>query len=437
MKESVSMKIDGYNDRDYLKNFELKLQLDGTLPMDEGSDEKQPEIKDGLTMIGRLDRDLAKGVIPEDLSYALGQDDFQRDRGVYRQGVMANMLPFGVGGSIFGLSLTEIPAIAAAVSLPVSFICAGIVAGATVGWLRHKFNHTGKVTVDLDGKKSTAPYYEHPEHYKKSPQMLRSIMTAKGVLGEKILPHTFKEGDIPSGLDPKKLDELRSYAKDLVKLEKDRRLVASFGKKSRYGKDALQLVDANMARDLIAGGKTVYVVNGKETTQVPHHYRADLLKGQNSEHIEAMTETFDYQETKFDYSLTPLKTPGDLSKVEKGTGIPEGIMGVYDGEQSYSEVVFRDKQFGYGKSDHGPRTSSEVFKYNHARESRVDDPSIKPSGSAEVKFVQRPNFPFLLGMTGAVAGGFTAMSLGLLGLPAAALMATGFVTGKFIGRKIF
>lgn len=415
-------------------NIMLNMQLRGLLPMD---DSAQPCTKGGVTFLGKMDRDLSAGKIPGDLDDIYVRD-FQEHRSNYRRQVLADIIPGCAFGAIVGMSFSEIPALASSLAFTAPFVCgaAGVVAGAAVAWLRRKGKSSGNVSVNIDGKKFSQPWYMSPDRYSKSPEMIKFIMTAKGVLGDRIGAHALKDGDVPATLDDSKLKELKGYSKSLAGLAKERRLVADFGEKSLYGRDALHLIDGNLARDLIAGGKNVYVVNGRETKQIPHHYVADMTRGNNTSHITTMTEVYDYLETKLDYSLTPISSPADLARIEKGTGIPEGILGVYGKSDSYSEVVFRDKQYGYADINKGPRKSSEVIKYDHSNSTKVSEPAISASDSVYPRFVHRFNLPFFLGMIGAVAGGMMAVGFGIQGLPAGTMMATGFLAGRFIGGKI-
>ena len=51
-----------------------------------------------------------------------------------------------------------------------------------------------------------------------------------------------------SGIDREKLEALKSYSDKLIDLGKKRRLVADFGEKSKNEKEALHIIDSNMAK---------------------------------------------------------------------------------------------------------------------------------------------------------------------------------------------
>lgn len=77
--------------------------------------------------------------------------------------------------------------------------------------------------------------------------------------------------------------------------------MADFGQQSSYGRAVLNPVDANIAHQLMAAGKPVYVVNASRAE--------DKANAHNTEHTVLAIEDFDYVERKLDYNLTRVDKP--------------------------------------------------------------------------------------------------------------------------------
>ena len=152
---------------------------------------------------------------------------------------------------------------------PVAAPIAGAAAGAYMAWDKIAANDKGTVEIDIDGQKFKETYYLDPQSYEKPPELQKLIKERFDAIDPVNI-----DTDKIEGIDRGKLGELKPYADTLISLSKERRLVASLGEKSRQGKEALHIIDSNMAKNLIASGKSVFIVNGEKITETPHKYTA-------------------------------------------------------------------------------------------------------------------------------------------------------------------
>jgi len=246
------------------------------------------------------------------------------------------------------------------------------------------------------------------------------MLTALGELGENIAPASVS---LQGTADKQILEDLKEHRDQLLRLAPQRRLVADLGGRSSYGQDALQLVDANAARELAARGKPVFVVNGEKSTDQPHHLRTTAYTGTRNE---VVVDDYQYVDRKFDYSLIPLAQLGQAPS-EAG-GVPEGLMGVYARGGSYTQPIERHCEQGQRLFlDKG----HEIQRHTLEKATRLESPQVGPSGVPQVLASLTRNSTKVSTITGGILGGCAA---GLLGVEPTAGLIVGGVAGHLLGR---
>jgi hypothetical protein len=207
----------------------------------------------------------------------------------------------------------------------------------------------------------------NPKVYEKAPGEDEMIEKSTGNISYNIPPLKLKSEDIE--VDMEITSRLKPYAETLKDLGKDRRLLASFGKKSSDGKEILHLIDSNMAKNLIASDKSVFVLDVTDLKEIPHNYSTQATN-KNGTVYDA--KSFDFLEKKIDYSLSEIKTAEDMGNIKKGKGLPEGFYGVNKDENSCSEVVYDKNQSGDARLWKSDGTSHERLNYNESEHSKID-----------------------------------------------------------------
>lgn len=279
----------------------------------------------------------------------------------YTRKLVSDALYKGVVGGAIGYVLME------RCLGPVGSVAVGAAAGAFLAWDKIHAQDKGKVTIEIDGNTSVKPYYMNPKVYEKASGEEEMIEKSNGNISYNIPPLNLKSEDIQ--VDMEITSQLKPYAETLKDLGKDRRLVASFGKKSSDGKKVLHLIDSNMAKNLIASGKSVFVLDVTDSKEIPHNY-STCATNKNGTVYDA--KSFDFLEKKIDYSLSEIKTPEDIGNIKKGKGLPEGFYGVNKDENSCSEVVYDKNQSGDARLWKSDGTSHERFNYNEAEHSKLE-----------------------------------------------------------------
>ena len=309
----------------------------------------------------------------------------------------------------------------------------GVVGGAAIGaymaWDKISDEEKGTVTVEMDGENFSQPYYVDPYSYEKSPELEKALSEKQEKIG---LPD--KSSSVEPDVDKGKLEQLKAHSGKLVELGKERRLVADLGQKSLQGKAALNLIDPNKAKELIASGKPVFIVNGEKVIETPKTYKA---KASNKGRNVALNEFHDLLEKEIDYSLQEIKSPEDLSDIKDGKGIPEGLLGVYKDERSYKEIVYNKAQQGFFRADNSFKEKKLTENYSSHENSRIEKPSIETKRNVRPGVGNYKNLGFMMGL-----GAF--MTIGLVGtfsglVPPAvvpALEAGGAVIGYNVGKKL-
>ncbi|MBT9584443.1 hypothetical protein IV102_13960 [bacterium] len=291
--------------------------------------------------------------------------------------------------------------------------------GALVGWDQGK-DLSGRVSVEADGRSHLQSWRGDPQLRNRSSDELTLMLTALGELGETIAPASVELSGRP---DEQALTDWKKHKDQLLQLAEDRRLVADLGGTSRYGHKALQMVDANAARELAARGRSVFVVNGDKTSDHPHHLRTTAYTGTRNE---VVVDDYQYVERTFDYRLLPLK---DLEQADpQASGLPEGLVGVYADGSSITQSVDR-------RCEQGQRffldKDKDITRHRVEKSTRVEKPLVDPSGVGQVLTNLTRNSTKASTIAGSVLGGCAA---GLLGIDPTAGLIAGGVTGHLLGR---
>ena len=289
------------------------------------------------------------------------KENVEDNKRIYNRNLIYDSIDNGVvGGGIGFILLNKILG-------PVGSVAAGVSAGVFLAWDKLHSQDKGQVTIEIDGNTFVKPYYMNPKAYEKAPGEEEMIARTIGDISYNIPPLNLKPEDIQA--DMEKTSQLKPYAETLKGLGKDRRLLASFGKKSSDGKEVLHLIDSNMAKNLIASGKSVFVLDVTDLKDIPHNYSTHAT---NKNRTVYEAKSFDFLEKKLDYSLSEIKKPENLGNMKEGKGLPEGFYGVYKDGNSCSEVVYDQNQSGDARLWKSDGTSHEKFNYNKSEHSKIE-----------------------------------------------------------------
>jgi hypothetical protein len=381
--------------------------------------------------LAKLREKLDAGQVPEDLVLVQGATalplhpevaERQGGRQYWSRVVpMAGVMAMGGAalGMLAGSSLTPLLP-TSSLALPIlAGTAVGVGVGAVVGWDQGK-DLRGTVGVELDGRSEKQSWKGDAQLRARTSAELNVMLTALGELGDNIPPAAVS---LQGAADPQVLQHLKDHKDQLLQLAEQRRLVADLGSLSRYGKSALQLVDANAARELAARGKPVFVVEGEKTTDQPHHLRTTAYTGTRNQVI---VDDYQYVDRKFDYRLTPLSALGWV-QAEAG-GVPEGLLGVYAQGGSYTQAIERH-------CEQGQRVfleqGQEMRRHSLETASRVQESQVAPSGVPQVLANLTRNSTKASTIAGSILGGCAA---GLLGVEPTAGLIAGGVAGHLLGR---
>ncbi|MHB2021053.1 MAG: hypothetical protein ACYCW6_29295 [Candidatus Xenobia bacterium] len=328
-------------------------------------------------------------------------------------------LPAAVGA---GLSYAAVAATPLAPLAPV-FAVAG---GAVTALIRHQsytMRYSGPAEVTIDGETRRDSWKSNLSNFAQSPEEMRQRLLAEGKLGDDIPSANANVTGAPLSDAPAN--------QVLQKLEGARRLVADLGTRSRYGHDVLNSVSALQASQMLAAGKSVFVVDGDSAVTTPHVYRTaarSLDKHLGEAHSLAFTER------SFHYGLTPLHAAADLAGVKNAAGLPSGIDGVYAHGDEVSQIVLRQSQDGKGTVfDNG----AEVTRADASNRGNwsTGDATVRPGQQPQVALGKFRNhagnasyFGFMLGAVGGIA------LMSATGSPLSALAVCGL--GTFLGRAV-
>lgn len=378
-----------------------------------------------------VDANLSQGVVPADVYVDLVNKELTNqpspgtiqltDRG---QAVKKERVRLGV------LNLTLVPAFVApgallGLSAFPSNPLVGAAMGAGIGLAMVADNAAqskGKVLIEHDGQKTDREWYGTPSNFQKTPQELRTLLHSTGVLGDRV---EIVPPELEGTPKPELLSAVEQQRQPLLALAKQRRLLADFGGKSRYGQAALQQIDAVMARELLGRGKPVHVVTVKSVEDTPHQLTSEAHSGV---HHQKNVESHFYLERKLDYQLQRIDDPAQLQKVPEGKGLPESTAGLPRDLTSFTQTV-------YQREEKGGRTIVKDSDQRHSslKEVLVGDTKVnRPAqATAALRSMVDPSTRGYV-IAGAVAGAVAGMAVPGLD-PAVGLTLGGF-GGHFVGR---
>lgn len=364
----------------------------------------------GFTRVAKEDQALAEGSTE---SYQSSLDRVRELKSSANKDFMISAGGKATFGLLAGLALTDFSPLGGALG-------AGL--GVYIAWNRGPRKDNGQVRIELDGEKRTTSYHLKTTSYEKTPAEVRTEGMVDGRLGDQIAAYTPSAEEIPEqspGL------ELAPHRKTLRQLAKQRKLVAPFGQKSKYGYETLNLVDAHMAGRLMAAERPVYVVAGESQDQ-EHTYKVSA----SNEHSTTRREISEkYVERTYNYSLKALEGTESLQQLPQGEGLPEGFTGVYENLNSLTQTVGSDEQNGFGWV--GKDARKQTFKSRRIqRDAQLELGATNKTG---VDRTYSLNVRDLITLAGVAAGMATGMGLSP-GVPAAALV--GGVLGGVAGREI-
>jgi hypothetical protein len=363
-----------------------------------------------LTRVAKLDRELAQGVVD---TVDLQGDLSRRNRKNVQQDFVFQSLSLGALGGAAGYVLGDLSPIGAAF---------GVGFGAYLAFNRTLRPNSGEVEIELDGQVRKTRYYSNPDSYLKTAQEVRAEMLVNGTLGEQIPAPKIQAGDIPELPASAEVMQMRTELKELAA---QRKLVADLGQLSRYGHPVLQQIDARVAAKFLTAKKAVFAVAG-ESKDIKHSLRVSAANNRSTVR-KSQLET--YIERQYDYRLTELQAGAANQKLPLGSGLPEGLFGVYRDQESCAITVASDEQHGLGAvSD--TRTLDRFSSRRLSRDSSVD---LGQEGQAKVVTTSSVNVRDLVTMGGVLIGLVGGMQWAP-GVPSAALI--GGALGGVVGREL-
>jgi hypothetical protein len=303
----------------------------------------------------------------------------------------------------------------------------GAAVGAGVGlaiyWDANHRDDSGIVYVERDGQREQREWIGQPENFVKTPAEMRTVLHATGVLGDRVIPkaQTTALGQAQSQI----LEEVDSHKLILQKLSKERRLLANLGAKTRYGKDALQLITAAAARELMSRGKSVVLLSLGEIKDTDHNLTTSTYSQAFSKKL---VEAYQYTERTFDYELRTLKEPKDLLEVPEGQGLPDTTDGIPTEGSSFTQTIYKSEE--QAARELNRKLDKTQSRFAEAMVGRQESKKDQPFARTLKAMVN----PSTVGYTavGALLG--ATVGSGVPGLDPGAAATIGGVIGHFAGR---
>ena len=389
------------------------------------------------TPVAELDQSLAAGTVPEDIFVMPSRGG--RGSEVVR-GNTPGAIPLQDGSESVkdarGRERLAKIALAPAMMLPGAMLgslgvpgspLVGAAVGAGIGLafaLDTGNEFRGKVKVDHDGEKGEKPWYR-VGGYEKNGQELHTILHAKGVLGDRVVPVAEKalEGT-PSA---EAYRAVAPFKGELKTLADERRLLADLGGETRYGKPALQLVNAGTAREFLARGKSVHVVDVEDIREKAHHLNTEAFTGDGST---VSAESFQYTEREIRYSLQEIRNPEQLKELKEGTGLPDSTPGLARDESCFTQTVYNRHERGNRTVSKGHDNQNQTLEEVLRGGTNYEGPRTSPVSGALRNMVDPSTKGYAV--TGAVLG--AAAGMAIPGMEAAVGATLGGVAGHFVGR---
>lgn len=394
-----------------------------------------------LSPLAKLDKELASGVLPEDVyirdaagsqdaevfseakAGAIKLSDGSEKIEDWRSGVWGRRALSTAGG----LALAAPGALLGTVGVPGNPVL-GAAIGAGVGLAIHWDNihrdDTGLITFEHNGEVTKKEWEGFPQNHTKTPEELHTILHSTGVLGDRV--QVVAEPKIEGEIKTEILAALEEHKTSLNQLAKERRLLANLGGETRYGKEALQTIDARTARELLSRGKSVEVVSVENLNDEDHNLTSRTYFEAYSKKF---VESYSYTARDFDYKLQTIESPEDLELVQDGEGLPDTTAGVPAEGDHFTQTVYKSK----GKA-HRFRLKDGDEKQSRFREAMLG--SAKPQSNRGLAGSLKSMVdPSTVGYTAAGAILGAAAGSGIPGLDPGAAATIGGVVGHFVGRS--
>jgi hypothetical protein len=247
---------------------------------------------------------------------------------MFGRGVLLGTVVSLLGGSA-GLAFLGYNVAMAAGIAPIIGIAGGV--AAAVGFIfKRDANKYGKKELIVNNQVQEKTYFAGMEPMSRQ-ELNAKISTEQGTKKEtdqKFVLNSKEMDKIMQGLekvDDEKIESFADCKKQLIGLEKDRRLLGYVGLKTLGGNKVLSLITAVDAVNFLASGKGISVANAGEGKNSGYDYevsvkRADMRSHRKDDGHRNITST--------DYELREIKGKEELEKVSDGKGLPPGVVGV-------------------------------------------------------------------------------------------------------------
>ena len=375
--------------------------------------------------LGKIDESLRNGILPgkleinDSITISDGSDRIAE----YKEKTLGRNVRSLVGGITFAIPAAVL-GVAGMPSNPLLGAALGAGIGLALHWDADLKDMKGEIEVVHGQVSESRSWHGEIGNHLTKPQELRTILHATGVLGDRVLPNP--ETTFTGEQDSKVVEDLESYKEQLQELADDRRLLAELGGKTRYGQDALQLVDAATARELLTRGRPVEVVTVDRINDSDHTLSKSAY---SSSYSEKTVEAYSYTDRKLNFRLHTIASPQDLECCDEGDGLPDTTVGVPTGQSNFSQTVYKSE---------GQATRHRSRKENalniEQKASRTGSAKGNGQTGAVIRTIRNMVNPSTVGYT--IAGAAVGALIGIPGLVAGASATVAGTAGHFVGRAM-
>lgn|GEM_PF-3493523 len=246
----------------------------------------------------------------------------------YGRDVCKNSLVTMLGSSI-GLGFAGYLASMAAGINPIIGLAAGVV-GAVAFTYRRDANQYGRKELEINHQTREKTYFAGLEPTSRL-ELNARISTEMGTgkeTSQKFILDSKSMDKIMSGfdrLDDSEIEKFSDCREQLVKLEKDRRLLGHIGLKTLNGRKVLSLITAVDAVNFLASGKKISVIDAGTEEKSGYEYGIKVKRADSRSY---RTEDGHRNISSVQCKIGEISSKADLVKVADGKGLPPGVVGI-------------------------------------------------------------------------------------------------------------
>lgn len=239
----------------------------------------------------------------------------------------------------------------------------GALIGGVLDWNGATQRGSGTVNVTVDGQRAQHKYYGSFD-YERTAAELRAELYTAGILGDRIRTYHPSPEDIPQ-VTRAQLAEVDRHVAVVKKLAEERRLMADFGGRSKYGKRVLHRVDTITARRLLAAGKPLYLINVTGFQEKAHHHKSVATRN-DGDVVRTLEQG--YVERTVSYTVRPFELASN--QIPDGKGLPLGLIGVDADATTFTDVISVAEMRRHDEESNDPSLNgARIRKSSHWRSS--------------------------------------------------------------------